>query len=220
MPETFITYKTFNDADLARQTGELLKKNGIPCEIEDYRHVFDVSFAYNTIDPNISLKLQAKDFVKARAILETYYNDALPAVNKDYYLFDFTNDELLSLLSKPDEWGEFDFKLAQYILKERGVETNTRMINSFFQERKASLSVQETVTSRYIPSSYISALTGGFFGFVNGYNLAFSKKTLYDGEQVFTYNKETRIHGHKILWLSSLSLVVWILVILWAKTIF
>lgn len=39
-----------------------------------------------------------------------------------YYLFDFSNHELLDVLRKPEDWSTFDTELSMWILKERGRE--------------------------------------------------------------------------------------------------
>lgn len=45
---------------------------------------------------------------------------------KPYYLFDFSNHELMDLLRKNNEWSSFDQELALWILKERGREVDPK----------------------------------------------------------------------------------------------
>lgn len=44
----------------------------------------------------------------------------IEVVDKDYYLFSFTEIELEDLIQKKNEWSKFDFLLAKKILNDRG----------------------------------------------------------------------------------------------------
>jgi hypothetical protein len=64
--------------------------------------------------------LPPKDFAVAQRELEKYYRAQIAHAEDDYYLFEFSDAELNEILSKPDEWGDFDYQLAQQLLRERG----------------------------------------------------------------------------------------------------
>ncbi|MEI9912162.1 MAG: hypothetical protein WDO71_22415 [Bacteroidota bacterium] len=53
----------------------------------------------------------------------------------DYYLFSFSDDELMDVLRKPDEWNEFDLYWAKKILHIRGVEIKPEDLEKAKQER-------------------------------------------------------------------------------------
>jgi hypothetical protein len=72
------------------------------------------------VDPEINLMLRPEDFTRARTVLEQYYDTLVENTDPDYYLLQFTDVELLELVSKPEEWGIFDHALARKMLKERG----------------------------------------------------------------------------------------------------
>src|SRR6185312_4154263 len=100
MTESFLTFKKFNDIELAKEIANRLTQNNIEFLLEDNQNFFDPTFANNTFDPNISIKIKSKDFIKANEALEEYYKDSLSSVDNDYYLFGFTDDELFEIISK------------------------------------------------------------------------------------------------------------------------
>lgn len=124
MIESFLTFKKFNDIELAKEIANRLTQNNIEFLLEDNQKQFDITFANNTFDPNISIKIKSKDFIKANEALGKYYKSRLDSVDNDYYLFEFTDDELFEIISKPDEWGPFDYQLSK-----KSLVTEERLLN-------------------------------------------------------------------------------------------
>jgi len=122
MMAEFLTFQKYNDLDLANIIANLLTENGLECYVENDQKLFDVSFSFNTISSDILLKLKSEDFNRAHQILENYYQKDLENVDKDYYLLQFTDRELMDIVAKPDEWRHFDYQLAKKLLKEKGKE--------------------------------------------------------------------------------------------------
>lgn len=120
MDEGFELFQLLHHLQVAEEMGKVLEKEGIPYEIIHTRKYFDPSFAFNKVDPEINLRLRPEDFARARAVLEQYYDEQVENTDPDYYLFQFTDAELLELVSKPEDWGIFDHALARKIIKERG----------------------------------------------------------------------------------------------------
>jgi len=218
MTGNFLTFKKYNDVGLATEIGEQLKENNIEFAIEDNKQFFDATFANNSFNPDISLKLRAQDFHKAQKVLDDYYKGIINSVDTDYYLFEFTDLELMDIVSKPDEWGEFDYQLAQKILAERGKEIKPEMVELITERRTKDLSKQETTNKYSIYRAYFSAIFGGLFAIILGYDLAYSKKTMRNGEQIYTYRNEERKHGKRIVLIGVISLIVWTIVILYFKS--
>jgi len=115
MEPEFITFRTFSDEVLANELGEHLDKHHIPYLIEEEPQLFNGSSIFNgTLSKKIVVKIAPNKFEQTNKILADDENNIdINDVEKDYYLFDFTDDELLDLLSKADEWGPFDIALAK-----------------------------------------------------------------------------------------------------------
>lgn len=217
MTENYLTFKKYNDIGLATEIGEHLKANRIEFTIEDNKQFFDATFANNSFNTDIDLKLRPQDFNKAQKVLNDYYKEVINSVDTDYYLFEFDNQELIDIISKPDEWGEFHYQLAQKILADRGKEIKPEIVELLTKQRTKDLSKKETTSKYLIYRGYFSAIFGGVFAILFGYDLAYSKKTLRDGEQVYTYSKEERKHGERIVAIGVVSLIFWLIVIIYFK---
>ena len=107
-------------------------------------------------------------------------------------MFDFTNEELYDILLKSDEWNKFDYILAQKILKEREKPIDEDLIESLKKQRIEELARPEGNQKPWIIAGYLFALLGGFLGIIIGYFLWTSKKTLPNGQKVYSYSKKDR----------------------------
>ena len=212
MKDKYLTFQKFNDIGLANEIAERLKQNNIDYLLEDNQKMFDPSFANNTIEPEISLKLKPADFSIANSALEKYYESLIDTVDKDYYLFEFTDEELIEIISKPDEWGHFDYQLAKKILKDRGKEIKPEIAELLRSQRNKDLAKPDIPHKYWIYFGYFSALFGGIFGIIIGWTLAYFKKTLPNGQRVYAYSERERDHGTIMFLISSVSLILWIFI--------
>ena len=135
MQDKFLCFQKYNDVDIAEAVGQKLFENGIAYTIENERKYWDPSFANNSFAADIILKIAPDNFTSAHKILETFYKDQLDITDNDYYLNSFTDDELFEIVSKPDEWGHFDYQLAQKLLKERGKDVSMEFIYQLKKQR-------------------------------------------------------------------------------------
>lgn len=71
------------------------------------------------MDQQFFVKLKKNGFKKADSLLFDESSKELDNVDKEHYLYNFTDEELFDILSKADEWNEFDYQLSQRILKDR-----------------------------------------------------------------------------------------------------
>ena len=211
MSDNLSTFEKFSDPELAATVAAQLRAQGIESSVENESPVFDVSFAYNAFEPTIQLKLRPGDFRKARQLLEQYYQDQLAGMDPDYYLFSFSDAELMDLVRNPDEWGPLDYVLAKQILANHGKPVSPEEEADFRAERIRTLAIPEESKRRWVIVGYLAALIFPFGGLVLGYMLSFSKKTLPDGLLVPIYSAGDRRHGMFILTLASIVLVFWFL---------
>jgi hypothetical protein len=114
----------------------------------------------------------------------------------------FTNEELYEVILNSDEWNIFDYKLAQKLLADRGKTIDPEMLASLKKERLKILSKPEENQKPWIIAGYLFAFLGGGIGIVIGYSLWRSKKTLPNGERIFSYSIEDRNSGRTIFLIS------------------
>jgi hypothetical protein len=105
---------------------------------------------------------------------------------------------LFDILSKPDEWNEFDYQLSGLILRERGKEISSDTIDLLRKQRINELSKPDEGHRNWMYAGYIFALLGGLLGVFIGWHLSTFKKTLPNGQRVNGYNAQDRRHGRRI----------------------
>lgn len=199
--DEFVMFKRFIDAEQAKELAEELTRKGIECQIIDDSRSKEITFSDNS-----ELMIKQSDFEKAGKILDEKADELLVSVNKDHYLFEFTNDELNDVLAKPDAWNSLDYKLAQQILKDRGQEIDEELIESLKQVRIAALSKPAKGQTLLIIVGYIFSFTISFIGLFIGWYLWKMKKTLPNGQKIYANSEIDRIHGK---WIFFIGIVLW-----------
>jgi hypothetical protein len=208
--DNLLTFEKFNDPELAATIAAQLKAQGITSRIVNEGPAFDPTFANNNFDPTIHLKLSPDDFNKARRMLDRYYEGQLADMDPNYYLFSFSDAELLDLVKKPDEWGPLDYVLAKHLLAQHGIPISPEQEAAFQRDRIKTLTRPEKPQLHWIIAGYIAAFVFSIPGLILGYILAFSKKTLPNGKQVYMYSSTERKHGKRILVLSTIIFLYWL----------
>jgi hypothetical protein len=209
---TFISFEKFNDKASAEQLGKILDTHNIPYVLEDVSANFDPSFANNGFGSEVRIKLQQKDFDEAQnLLLEITKADDTP-IPDDYYLLSFTDDELIDVLAKQDEWSPFDFVQAQRLLEQHGKTITPQMLEDMKAERLKEYAKPEQYPKSYIVAGYILALLGGLLGIFMGWHLLTQKKTLPNGDKVYAYSEGDRKTGRNIMFVGIFFLIFWIAV--------
>ncbi len=218
MAEELLTFQKIKDPEVAKDLGEKLTEAGIYFETETEDKFFDPSFSGDTIKKEINIKIRSSDFGKANKVMDEYYKLQVEHVGRDYYLFDFSDEELKEILAKSDEWGHLDYQLAQFILKERGKDINPEMLESLKQRRKKELSRPEKSQHWLAIWGYFAVaispffnnmprLAGLFLAIFIGWILSNGKRTLPDGEVVYMYGQSDRLQGKIIMVVGILLLI-------------
>jgi hypothetical protein len=207
----FLTYQQFNDKSEADELLALLTENNIECFFEDATASFDPSFVNSELNNEYRIKLKKEDFAKADSLLLSITAKQIEGIDQDYYLFEFSNEELRELISKSDEWSKFDYLLAQKILSDRGHKVEQDEIQLIYNQRMEELSKPEKSQINWIIAGYIFVLMGGFLGLFIGWHLHSHKRTLPNGESVYAYSAEDRKSGIRMVTLGIVCLILWML---------
>jgi len=215
MEPEFITYRKFNDAALANELAGLLDEHHIPYFIQEETSGFDPSLVMSNATVDYAVKIKSEDFEKVNQLQKDVEGKNIEGVEKDYYLFSFTDDELMEVLTKADEWSTFDVVLARKILTERGKNISDADLTAIHEKRIEELKEPETGQSTWIILGYIFALMGGVLGLFIGWHLKTHKKTLPDGQKVYAYTEQDRWHGKVIFYLAIAGTIVGIIYKIW-----
>jgi hypothetical protein len=198
MMSDFITYQKFWSMDEAMELIHLLKENDIEFEVVDNSISVDVTFVPNR-DREKEVKLRKEDFAKVDELLEKVAESNLENVDKDHYLFQFSQAELLEIIQKPDEWSKDDFLLAKHILTTQGITITSDQVKELKEQRLEKLAEPESGNALWTFIGYVLALSGGILGILIGWHLMNFKKVLPNGERVYVYTKTARKHGRIIV---------------------
>jgi len=213
---TYSVLKRFSNLDEAQECHKLLSERGIETRLADNLPPVDITFSGNTVGHQYEIQIDPVNFAYAESILEEQEIQALPLVEEDHYLYQFTDEELLDIFQKPDEWSKLDYALAREILLKRGKEIDQGNLDLLKQERLMQLRKPDPSQTYWIIFGYISAALGGLLGIVIGYMLFSSKKSLPNGERVFSYSDHDRKQGTNIFYIGLFVFTITFLIrILW-----
>lgn len=214
MENEYAIFRRYPTVAEAQEMELILNNHGIQTTITDNIPPVDVTFSGNTLLHEYEVQIKQEDFKKAEETLQKSADNILDEIDRDYYLFDFTDEELYDILLKSDEWSEFAYSLAQKILEERGKSIDETLLKNLKTERLADLAKPEGNQKSWIIGGYIFAFLGGFIGSIIGYSIWTAKKVLPNGEKVYSHSEQDRTHGKNIVYIGLVVLPITIIIIL------
>ncbi|WP_263601861.1 TASOR family protein [Chryseobacterium sp. PET-29] len=135
MSATLSTYRKFIYKDDALELIKILEVNHIDYELADNSSRLDSSFGADVNNQEFELKIQKENFNKVEELEEKLVENDVQNVERDYYLFEYSDEELIEIILKKEEWSKFDYLLAQKILKERGKEISPEVLTVISKQR-------------------------------------------------------------------------------------
>lgn len=212
--DDLIRLKKFNTIEEANIVAELLEKNNIFMKIDKEQLPEDSVFAGNTLLTQICINIKPEDLEIAQNLIGGLEEVNIDKLEPDYFLFEFTDEELIDMLKKPDEWSMNDFHWALEILKQRGKEPEKTQVETWKKERLEVLSQPEAVTSKHVNTAYFFCILGGIIGIAMGRHINSFKKTLPNGQKVYTYDPESRKKGMGIATFGFICLIAEVILLL------
>jgi hypothetical protein len=225
-----LVFKTYPDQVTAGEVAALLKANGVITEVVEEPRILDSNYIGQQFSDPYLLYMQGKDFERANHILEDHIVVRLEDIDPDYLLLSFSDEELIEVMKMKDEWGIYNYKLAEILLHQRNapipeVHIALEQAERLKEKEKAIssglmfliLGYLSIISSVYASVSInaVFVLLPGFLGLMIGWHLSQSKRTLSNGTRTFYYNSTTRIHGGIMLWSAiGLGLLRFILLLL------
>lgn len=200
----FVTFQSFSDRGSAMDLISMLEENQIPFVLDEFFLFHNPLFSpEKEAIKEFHVQLQKESFPKVEQLLLDINREELESVEPDYYLLKFTDHELLDVIEKSYEWSTFDYLLALKLLQERGVKVDIERVVKIKEEKLEELAQPEKNQGFWIYFGYILALTswyfsptyGGMTSLIIGVHLYTSKKTLSNGDRIYTHSQINRIHG-------------------------
>ena len=136
-------------------------------------------------------------------------------IPKDYYLLDFTDEELLGILIKPDEWSREDYHLAQIVLSKRGKSIPESALGKMKVKRLEELKQPDQMTFgiTWWITLVGGSVTAGLWSAYFSWGLLTLKKTLPNGDRVYAYDLKSRKNAERVLWISLFFTLTWVVVL-------
>ncbi len=210
MDNEFLTFQKFKEKDSAIALTDLLLEENIEYLLVDESASFDLTMTNSYFGKEFRIKIRKEDFEKVEMIIQQQSISELEDIPEDYYLFEFADEELLDVIIKRDEWNQFDFLLAQKLLKERGKEITPELVNLLKKQRIEDLSKPEESQKTWIIAGYVFAVLGGVLGIFIGWHLSTHKKTLPNGDRLFAYSEHDRKQGKNLFLIGIISSIFWV----------
>ena len=124
--ENFINYQTFSNLQEASELIDLLNTNQIPFEIDDSAMRFDIAAKnINPLEDGIIIKIRETDKEKINEISSK--NKKTDSIY-DYYLYSFSDNDIIDIIVNPEEWTEEEIALAKKISKERNLKPTAEQV--------------------------------------------------------------------------------------------
>ncbi|MBI1308079.1 MAG: hypothetical protein GC181_15850 [Bacteroidetes bacterium] len=214
----FVTYQKYNFPEEASQLIELLEENEITYEWENTSPTFDITFSLNTSQNEFRLKVRAEDFLKIDELLKERALSNLSEIPADYYLRDFTDKELLELISKKEEWSIQDVIWAREILEKREIPISDKIVETLQEVHGRELREPESVPEGVFQRKLILAFFGNPLNILEGWSYWQASQTdpsRQTGEKMYIYDAKTRELGKRLMTRSIFFLFFWMLVVLY-----
>lgn len=202
------SFRNYATREEAEEISDLLAKEKIDSNITRDSGDLDYVFQGESPAQKYELHINESDLEKAKLVLTELAKESLIDLGTDYYLYSFTDDELIDVLIKRNEWSELDVLLSQKILGERGVEIVPANIERKREIRDLELEQPERGQVGWIIFGYIMSFMGGLIGLFLGYSLLQAKKKLPNGSKAPAYSESIRRHGKIIFFISLTTFIV------------
>jgi len=141
--DRFIEFQRFMNLESATDLIDILDQNGIPYEIDDSAVRFDLSAtSYNPLEKQIVVKVKESDFEKASEISPAAVCINFTETEDEHFLYSFSDDDIVNIISNPEEWKPDEVELAKKIAKARSIQLTADKIKSArkgkYEEQKLS----------------------------------------------------------------------------------
>lgn len=208
-PRHHLTFRRFSDAEEAVTFCEELRGLGFNPEYKRDAPIQDPLLVGDGMTWYL-VKLPKTEFEGAeRALLGKAEHEQLD-IPAEHYLHEFSDQDLMEILIKPDEWSADDAVLAQILLRQRGKPVSPEALELIRTTRMETLREKALSPKGHIIVGYVFAILGGLIGLAIGWHINTSKRTLPNGEQVPVYTSGHRRHGARIFIIGLVTSLFWV----------
>lgn len=214
--KNYILFRAFREEEDLLFFTEVLDDRNIDYKVDNPQNgsdnalasAYGVQVAEDAMQYKFLLMIAEDDFERAQQELRShiveYFRNAGNEENS--LLNDFSDEELLDVIKKPDEWTEEDTAIAQSLLEKHGKHISNEMVEAYRQKRLEEVRKPKFGGYLTIIIGYIFAFGGGVIGIFLAASLL-GKKRIFNGEKVNIYDKATRTNATIYLIISILVVI-------------
>ena len=202
--EEYVEIKRLQFKEVIIQISEILNSNDIDFIIENTKPTVDITFT-NSGAFDYILKVKKSQLEDALKLLESSSPDN--SINDIHYMDSFTDDELIEVISMPDDWEKNDVEYAKKLIKKKEIVIDEKKIKETQQKVISELIEPIKAKPILIVIGYILSFLGGWLGLVIAVHLRYKKRDEGNEDTIFYYDKKSRSHGESMF----IILILWIL---------
>lgn len=200
----YILFRVFRNEEDMKFFTDVFDDCGIDYTIENPRadssdvlsSAYGVQVAEDAMQYKYMLMIAEDDFERSQTELRSHIADYFgnAGSEENTLLNEFSDEELLDVIKKPDEWAVEDIVMAQTLLDKRGKHVSDEVVDAYRQKRLEEVRQPKFGGYGTIIIGYIFAFLGGIIGIFLAASLL-GKKQLFNGEKVVMYDRKTRINA-------------------------
>ncbi|WP_127132557.1 hypothetical protein [Pseudoflavitalea rhizosphaerae] len=190
---SFLTWSKFYTKEEAEEFAALLDANNIVFDAERLRAPLDNIYLGEDSEPKYVVKVRQQDFGKVESLVNKEMEKQIDDLPSDYYLFQFSDEELLEVLQMPEDWNHLDQTLAKRLLQQRNVKTDGLAVLSVFN--KEEIDGKERISTNTLVITYLLAIIFAIVGMLMGALMITAKRTMKDGSKMPLYDNWTVNQG-------------------------
>src|SRR6187431_1405769 len=99
----FVIFQKYSDQASALELEALLKEEHIEYRLEENSSYFSPTFVNSNLEKEFAVKLKKEDFERAEQLVEKTILEQINSIQSDYYLFEYTDDELIEIVKNKYE---------------------------------------------------------------------------------------------------------------------
>ena len=200
----YILFRVFRNEEDMKFFTDVFDDCGIGYTIENPKadsndvlsSAYGVQVAEDAMQYKYMLMIAEDDFERSQSELRSHIADYFgnAGSEENTLLNEFSDEELLDVIKKPDEWAVEDIVMAQTLLDKRGKHLSDEVVDAYRQKRLEEVRQPKFGGYGTIIIGYIFAFLGGIIGIFLAASLL-GKKQLFNGEKVVMYDHKTRVNA-------------------------
>lgn len=225
--DELIVFQSLELEEDAKELAAMLEEEGITAAVAKLPRRMDAVLIGSDFTNNYVVKIAGSDFERANEVIYGYQDQAM-AIEADHPLRAMSDEELIAVVSRPDEWGADNYRIALALLEQRGKPVTEAVLQELQHKRIATLAEKKRLSGWLVLIGYLTALLPaarniphiaegsnslsvwffpGALGLLIGMSVIVARTTLPNGQRVLTYDAASIKQG---MWIVVVNILSWV----------